>query len=282
MALARPTSLAIRNAQMLTKIEQAYRDTLIALANAIELRDHYTVGHTWRVTNFAVELARELGWSKERCKECEIGGVLHDVGKIAVKDAILLKPDPLTKEESVVMRTHPERGARLLEDIEFLRPIIPYVRYHHERYDGQKQGENGGYPEGLAGEDIPIEGRLIHVADAFDALTSSRPYKNQPFTPDEALELLKEDRGKRADPTIVDALVRCYEKGKIQHILQHRPEQDRMGIPCPYCMSHIHVPENAVLGDACCCRVCRHAMKVRRENGGIVAELRPAPESQMP
>jgi putative nucleotidyltransferase with HDIG domain len=171
VALAGPAAIAIKNAQYVAMLERAYHDTLIVLANAIELRDHYTVGHTWRVTNFAKEIARVLGWDEERIQQTEMGGVLHDVGKIAVDNAILSKPGRLTDEEYEKMKVHPERGARMMEDVGFLKPVIPYCLYHHERYDGK------GYPFGLSGESIPLEGRLIAVADTFDAMTSHRPYR---------------------------------------------------------------------------------------------------------
>ena len=126
VALAGPAATAIKNAQYVRMVEQSYQDTLLVLANAIELRDHYTVGHTWRVTNFAVELARELGWNESRQREVQMGGVLHDVGKIAVDNAILSKPDQLTEDEFDKMKVHPERGADLLRDVKFLQPVIPY------------------------------------------------------------------------------------------------------------------------------------------------------------
>ena len=130
-------AIAIRNAQYLRMIERSYHDTIVALSNSVEARDHYTVGHTWRVTHFALQMAREMGWSEDRLRNCEMGGILHDVGKIAVEDAILRKPDRLTDEEFAKMKIHPEKGARMLQDIPFLKPVIPYCLYHHERLDGR-------------------------------------------------------------------------------------------------------------------------------------------------
>ncbi|NJL73482.1 MAG: HD domain-containing protein [Candidatus Competibacteraceae bacterium] len=194
VALAAPSAIAIKNAQYVNMLERSYQDTLTALANAVELRDHYTVGHTWRVTNFALEMARELGWNEDKLREVQMGGVLHDVGKIAIPDAILGKTSKLTDEEYAVIKIHPEKGAQLLQDIERLHPLIPYCLYHHERYDGR------GYPYGLGGDDIPLEGRLLAVADTFDALTSSRPYRKG-LDPDVAIAEVERCKGSQFDPS---------------------------------------------------------------------------------
>ena len=135
-AIAGPAATSISNAQYVRKLDQAYQDTLIALAGTIELRDHYTVGHNWRVAKYSVEIARELGWTPEKLKEVETGCVLHDIGKVAVEDAVLRKPGKLTEEEYAQMKIHPERGAALLQDVEALHPLIPYCLYHHDRPDG--------------------------------------------------------------------------------------------------------------------------------------------------
>ena len=274
VALADPTATAIKNAQVLRKLERSYRDTLVGLANTIELRDHYTVGHTWRVTQFAVAMARELGWPDKKLKECETGGVLHDIGKIAVDDAILRKTGPLTNEEWQVMRIHPQRGAAMLQDIESLTPVIPYVLHHHERYDGSTEEPHPGYPYGLKEENIPIEGRLISVADALDALTSNRSYRD-PVDPDRAIDILKKDRGTREDPVCVDALVRCYEEGRIQHILQQFLKTDEKSIACPFCSTYIAIPESVAVGQDFDCLVCHRRVRIRKEASSFRGELVP-------
>jgi HD-GYP domain-containing protein (c-di-GMP phosphodiesterase class II) len=126
-----------------------------------------------------------------------MGGMLHDLGKIGVPDAILNKPGPLTKEEFAIMKTHPLLGAKIVENIPFLKPSLPYILYHHERYDGN------GYPHGLAGEDIPIEGRLLAVVDTIDAITSDRPYRKGRGI-DIAVQQLREHSGTQFDPHIVE------------------------------------------------------------------------------
>lgn len=266
VGLAGPAAIAIRNAQYLRMVKQGYEDTLTALANSIELRDHYTVGHTWRVTNFSKEIARELGWNGEKIEEVQMGGVLHDVGKIAVDDAILRKPGKLTDEEFAKMKIHPERGAQLLQDIAFLRPLIPYCLYHHERYDGK------GYPYGMQGEDIPIEGRLVAVADTFDAMTSNRPYRKG-LDPEVAIAELERGRGSQFDPVCVDALIRCYRAGRIQTILQDYYEKDEKSIACPFCSTHIHLPENIKAGDDHECNVCHRRLLIQERNNVYFAEL---------
>ncbi len=258
VALSGPSAIAIKNAQFVEELQEDFRMTLRLLANAIELRDHYTVGHTWRVTNFSLALAAELGWDEEKLKIVEMGGVLHDVGKIAVPDAVLCKPDKLTNEEYAQMKIHPERGADLMKDSRKLRPLIPYCLYHHERYDGK------GYPKGLAGEDIPIEGRLVAVADTFDAMTSNRPYRKG-LNPEIAIAELEKNKLTQFDPDCVDAFVRAYRAGKINHILQAYHENEK-SIVCPFCSTFIPIPEGAELGTDFECRVCHRKSRLAQIN----------------
>ncbi|MCP4644382.1 MAG: HD domain-containing protein [bacterium] len=265
VALAGPAAIAIKNAQYLARIEQGYQDTLTVLANSIEMRDHYTVGHTWRVTNFALAIARELGWPEEKLEECEMGGVLHDVGKIAVDDAILRKPSGLTDEEYAKMKIHPERGARLMQDVTVLVPLIPYALYHHERYDGK------GYPFGLTGDEIPVEGRLVAVADTFDAMTSNRPYRKG-LDPEFAISEMTKAKGTQLDHEIVDALVRCYKDGKIDAILQEY-HKGAKSIVCPFCSTHIPIPEQADAGSEMLCTVCHRRVLLRVQNEAYYGEL---------
>jgi len=265
VAVAGPAGVAIRNAQYVHELEQAYHDTLIVLANAIEMRDHYTVGHTWRVTHFAMEIARAMGWNKQQLQQCETGGLLHDVGKIAVNDAILQKNAPLDDEEFAKMKVHPERGARMLQDVEFLKPMVPYCLYHHERYDGK------GYPFGLAGDAIPIEGRIIAVADTFDAMTSNRPYRKG-LDPEVAVKEILKNAGTQFDPEVAEVLARCYREGKITRVIQESLKEAR-SIVCPFCSTYIAVPEGAKVGDAFQCQVCRRHVKLQVKNEAFFGEL---------
>jgi len=263
VAFASPASIAIKNASYVSQLEQSYRETLNVLANAVELRDHYTAGHIWRVTNFGVEIARELGWSEAKLKEIEMGGVMHDIGKISIDNAILAKKGKLTAQEYAKVKIHPERGAWMMKGATFLEPLIPYCLYHHEHYDGT------GYPYGLSGEDIPIEGRVIAVADAFDAMTSHRSY-NAAVSVDDAVQRVLADRGKHFDPDVVDAFVRCCEKKKIDHILQDYMKNEK-SVVCPFCSTSIKVPEDDIKEFECL--VCHHQILLCGEGSSIFATL---------
>lgn len=212
-ALATPSAIMLENARLYSDLKQAFLDTVRVIANAVEARDPYTAGHTGRVTHIAVEIARELGWSREQLEYLEIGALLHDIGKIGVADIILRKPKELTPDEYIAMQQHPIVGAQMLKGVSVLRPALPYILYHHERYDGT------GYPFGLRGQEIPIEGRLLTVADTFDAMTSTRPYR-QALSHEQALAEIMRHRGTQFDPEVVDALVRVYERGRLNSLTQ--------------------------------------------------------------
>lgn len=202
--VASKAATAIDSARLYEELESAYFDTINVLANSIEARDRYTRRHTDRVRYMTEMLAVQLGWSGEKLKEVRMGGILHDVGKISVPDHVLNKPGPLTKDEFEIMKKHPETGKRMLEGIQFLHPALPYVLYHHEQYDGS------GYPFGLKGAEIPFEGRLLAVADTFDAIISDRPYrKGASF--EKALDELVKFSGKQFDPSVVNAFMAVWE-----------------------------------------------------------------------
>lgn len=173
---------------------------LAALTQAIEARDPYTRGHAARVTALGYAVAHRLGWSEEQLVALRIGGALHDVGKLSVPLDILRKAGPLTRSERVEIEEHPVSGARLVEQIEAARPALPYVLHHHERWDG------AGYPQRLAGTAIPVEGRLLAVADAFDAMTSDRPYRRAISTA-AALDELVRCAGTQFDPALTEAFL---------------------------------------------------------------------------
>ena len=266
VALSGPSAIAIKNVQYVEQLEEEFQTTLRLLANAIELRDHYTIGHTWRVTKFSVIIAAEMGWSDEKLKIVEMGGVLHDVGKIAVPDAVLRKPGRLTEEEYDQMKIHPEKGASLMEDSEKLRQLIPYCLYHHERYDGK------GYPFGLKGEEIPIEGRVVAVADTFDAMTSTRPYRKG-LDPEIAIAEIEKCKGTQFDPECADAFIRAFRAGKVDGILQAYHENDERAIVCPFCSTYVQRPDGSAFGDILECTVCRRHIKIVKVNEAIGGEL---------
>jgi HD-GYP domain-containing protein (c-di-GMP phosphodiesterase class II) len=182
---------------------------LATFSTALEARDPYLRGHSARVTSFAESLARMLGWAGERLDVLRLGGSLHDVGKIAVDPQVLRKPGSLTEEELAQIRRHPVTGARLVECFDDFEAALPYVLHHHERWDGS------GYPHGLCGETIPVEARLLGVADAFDAMTSRRAYRSA-LSVDQALNELKRCAGAQFDPDLAETFVDGWCRGEIE------------------------------------------------------------------
>jgi putative nucleotidyltransferase with HDIG domain len=188
------------NRRLIAALETGYLDTIRSLAGAIDAKDTYTRGHNQRVAELAVEIGREMGCQEPALKALSYGGLLHDVGKIGIPEPVLRKEVPLTAEEMALMREHPAIGAEIVRGVEFLKDALPAIRSHHERWDGT------GYPDGLAGQAIPLVARVVNAADTWDACTSSRPY--QPALPmDEVLRILARLRGSQIDPAVHDALV---------------------------------------------------------------------------
>jgi putative nucleotidyltransferase with HDIG domain len=180
------------------ELRRSYAATVRALSNAVEARDAYTAKHAERVAAYGIEIARALGLPRPDAPEIEFGFLLHDIGKLAIPDAILRKPSGLTESERAEMARHPEIGADILSGIEFLKDAAEVVRCHHERWDGT------GYPHGLAGERIPVAARVFAVADVLDALITDRPYRRaSPLT--EAREMINRDSGTHFDPRVVAA-----------------------------------------------------------------------------
>ncbi len=179
---------------------------LFALAMAVEQRDRHTAGHCGRLALMAVSLGIAMGLARASLIALYRGGYLHDVGKVGIPDSILFKPDKLTAEEWVTMRSHTTRGEDICRHLATLSPVLPIIRHHHERWDGS------GYPDGLRGEQIPLLARVLQVADIYDALTSPRPYKPA-YTPERALEIIAQetDRGWR-DPQIVELFFRLHRE----------------------------------------------------------------------
>jgi len=188
----------------LRELQETYRATLEALGSALDTRDVATEAHSRRVRGYALTIARACGVPERDIKDIEHGVLLHDIGKIGIPDAILLKPGPLTPEEWTIMRTHPEVGQHLIERIPFLRGAVPIVYHHHEKWDGT------GYPLGLRGEAIPLGARIFAVADALDAMTFDRPYsKAVPF--DAARKEIQRCAGSHFDPVVVETFLSIPE-----------------------------------------------------------------------
>jgi putative two-component system response regulator len=184
---------------------QAHLQTIVLLGNVIEARDAHTRGHVERVRAYALELGQALHWHPDELVILEYGALLHDVGKVSIPETVLNKPSGLTPEELVIIRSHTTAGAKIIEGITHLREALPYILYHHEKWDGT------GYPNGLKGEAIPKEGRLLALADVYDALTSDRPYHHG-MTFEEALDLIRREAGTHFDPQMAEVFVRIQQE----------------------------------------------------------------------
>ncbi len=190
------------------EVEELALQTILAIARAIDAKDEYTQGHSQRVATYSRALAEYLGWSEADCDNIYHIALLHDVGKIGVPDNVLKKRGHLTEEEFALMRRHPDIGADILKDVKSLKGIELGTRFHHERFDGK------GYPNKLKGEEIPLIARIICVADTFDAMTSTRCYRNR-LDIDVAREELRRCSGTQFDPEIVSAFLAMLDKGLI-------------------------------------------------------------------
>jgi putative two-component system response regulator len=190
---------------LLAQLQHAWEASLIMLANAIELRDKYTRGHVERVMHYSLLIAEQLGWSTAQVKPLRFGAILHDIGKIYIRESILRKAGPLSDEEWEEMKRHTTIGANLIQNISYLSSAIPIIRHHHEWWDGQ------GYPDGLTGDDIPLGARIVAVADCYDAMTTMRVYHDA-SSPQTALNEILEYCGSRYDPTVVEAFMAIQSK----------------------------------------------------------------------
>jgi putative nucleotidyltransferase with HDIG domain len=188
--------------QKFVEMREMFTQTIGALAEAVDKRDPYTSKHSHRVKAIAVDIGKVLRVSDAELEALEWGGLLHDVGKIGVRDAVLLKQDRLTREERMQMNAHPVLGAEIIAPVKKLAPELPIIRHHHEWFNGS------GYPDRLIGDEIPKMARILHVADAFEAMTAKRPYRMTPLTTDQALAELRKFAGIQFDPVVVDAFVR--------------------------------------------------------------------------
>jgi HD-GYP domain-containing protein (c-di-GMP phosphodiesterase class II) len=207
-ALSNQVAIAIENARLYDELQETFYATVHALAETIEKRDPYTGGHTKRVMDYSLAIGRIIGLSKKEMENLKLSAILHDIGKIGIRDDVLLKNDKLTSDEFKKMMMHTVFGAEILNHIRQLKDVVPGVKYHHEKYDGS------GYPDGIKGDDAPIVARIIAVADTFDAMTTDRPYrKGMNF--DAAFGELKKLAGSQFDPNVVNAFFKAYEEMEI-------------------------------------------------------------------
>jgi HD-GYP domain-containing protein (c-di-GMP phosphodiesterase class II) len=201
LALVQHAGIAIENARHYWSLQRANLETIIGLGEALETRDVYTQGHSERAVEYARTIAQELKLTKDQADRLQFATILHDIGKIGIPDNILNKPSQLTDEEYALMKTHPAKGANIVSKIRFLQQISVLIRHHHERWDGK------GYPDGLAGDNIPIESRIVAVLDSFDAMTSDRVYRPAPGW-NYAISELRRCSGTQFDPSVVGAFLK--------------------------------------------------------------------------
>lgn len=264
-------------------VDRQLLTSLLTLASVVELRDPYTGGHLWRVGNFSRMLAEQARLPAETTFWAGIGGFLHDLGKIGVPDAILRKTGKLTDDEYAVIKVHPAMGAELLHDHPLAEAVVDAVVAHHERPDGR------GYPAGVGGEQVPLVARVVGLADAFDAMTSTRSYRpGMPIA--QALAIVHEERGRQFDPLLIEAFDELQERGELAHIVGHS-DRGRPLVTCASCGPIIAVPRAKDDGDALFCRNCGTEYRLHRNGETFDAEaigtapdagaLRPVPETDV-
>ncbi len=257
--------------------------SLLVMAWMVEARDPYTGGHLWRVANFAGLLARAAGLDKDAVARVSIGGLLHDLGKIAVPDSILRKPARLDAEEYAVMRTHPTVGLRLIEGHPLGALAREAVLSHHETPDGR------GYPHGLAGAAVPLAARLVGICDAFDAMTSTRPYRPG-MARDAALGIIAGHLGRQFDQALGARFIALGRAGELDHVIGHSDE----GIPlqdCPECGPIVVVRREQSPGESVYCPGCTAEFTIaamtpqprlaETDRHGAARDLAPAPDTAL-
>jgi uncharacterized domain HDIG len=199
-----PILLARYSIMLYINMKKSYVDTVNALSLAIEAKDQYTEGHSSRVVYYAEKIGREMRFSENHIDNLKIASILHDIGKIGIPEAILNKPGRLTDEEYAVIKSHPSIGANIIKDIDALKGISDVIKHHHERYDGK------GYPDGMGGDRIQLDAYIISLADAYDAMCSDRPYRKA-MTREQAVDIIKQERGKQFNPKVVDVFLKILE-----------------------------------------------------------------------
>ncbi len=224
-------------------------EVINTLVRAIEAKDPYTAGHVWRVSQYTKMIAKRLGWDVKKITWIETGAILHDLGKIGITDLILQKDGKLTIEEFSEIKKHPIIGVEIIEKSPFLSQYKTCIEYHHERYDGN------GYPYNLKGDEIPIEGRIIAIADTFDALTSNRPYRWGMHS-EEAIKIIHEESGTQFDPDIVEVFIKLWWENHFKEIIFHSAPDISL-VSCPEHREIIEISSQTKSGDVVSCPVCK-------------------------
>ncbi len=222
-AIGRQAGLAIHRAKLFEELDAMFFGTIRALVATIEANDEYTHGHSERVTEFSLAIAQAMDFDAESLDHLRRSAILHDIGKIAISENVLNKPGALTEEEFAQIKAHPVLGAKILRHIKGADAILPGVMWHHEKWNGR------GYPDGLKGEDIPLQARIIAVADAFDAMTSSRPYRSN-MELEEVIEEFERCKDDHFDGRIVDVFVQLLRSGVIKPHSTSMADRDQDGV----------------------------------------------------
>ena len=247
------------------KIDKSLLKSLLIMADIIEARDPYTGGHVWRVSQFAKLLATKIGLPEDEVIKISIAAYLHDLGKVGIPDDILRKAEALTDAEYAIVKTHPSIGSKLLGGHPLAEMVTSAANDHHERLDGK------GYPNGLRGEQISLTARIVSIADAFDAMTSARPYRKG-MNVETALSILEKESGAQFDSELVEHMCELCHAGDLQHIMGHSAD----GIPlvtCPHCGPVIAVPRGTKDGDIIYCRACHSKLELHRAGEPFEAEM---------
>ncbi|GAB4488994.1 MAG: hypothetical protein OHK0031_12760 [Anaerolineales bacterium] len=246
-------------------IDKPLLKSLLIMADVIEARDPYTGGHVWRVSQFAKLLATKIGLPEDEIIKVSLAAYLHDMGKVSIPDDILKKAEKLSEAEFTIIQTHPQIGGRLLSGHSLGELVRAAAEEHHERIDGN------GYPKGLRGDEISLVSRLVSVADAFDAMTSTRPYRKG-MSVETALARLKAGAGTQFDARLVDEMCSLGQAGDLAHIVGHTAE-GIPAIPCPHCGAVLNVPQTPRSGDVVYCRACHGELMLNCASQPCRAEM---------
>ena len=244
--------------------------SLLVLTAVIEARDAYTGGHVWRVARFCEVLARREGLTDQETFRASMGGFIHDIGKVGIPDNILNKPGKLTELEYEIMRAHPKIGQKILAAHPLAPLVMDAIGHHHERTDGH------GYPEGLPRDEISIYSKIVTIADAFDAMTSTRVYRKR-MTKEKAIEILQENKASQFDAEVADHLTELSATGELDQIIG-MSDEGRPLLTCPCCGPVIAVGREKRDGDSICCNSCKTEFVLNKKEGFF--EIEPTGKKQ--
>jgi putative nucleotidyltransferase with HDIG domain len=206
--LAKQAALSIENVKLYESMKRDQISIIRALSSTVDAKDHFTLGHSQKVSEYSLKIAEVLGLPEREVENIKYAALLHDIGKIAIPDEIIKKPTKLTAEEFDLVRKHPVIGSKIIKEIESLAPMVPIILHHHERFDGK------GYPDGLKGEAIPIGARIVHVTDAYDTMVSARAYRDM-IPPELAVSELRKNAGTQFDPAVIEAFITILRKNSV-------------------------------------------------------------------